>query len=167
MYRKMEDFLKDYESLINNTTKMFEKLTDQNINQAIIDGHRTLGQIAWHIVTTIPEMMNRTGLAVSSIEHEAPPPNTAVEIINGYKTVAEQLNSELKSKWNDQTLEQMDDMYGQQWPRMMTLKILIHHEIHHRGQMTILLRQANQSVPGVVGPSKEEWSQWGMEPPAY
>jgi len=76
MYRKMEDFLKDYESLINNTTKMFEKLTDQNINQAIIDGHRTLGQIAWHIVTTIPEMMNRTGLAVSSIEHEAPPPNT-------------------------------------------------------------------------------------------
>jgi len=58
-------------------------------------------------------------------------------------------------------------MYGQQWPRMMTLKILIHHEIHHRGQMTILLRQANQSVPGVVGPSKEEWSQWGMEPPAY
>ena len=31
------------------------------------------------------------------------------------------------------------------------------------GQMTVLLRQAGSSVPGVMGPAKEEWTQMGME----
>jgi len=38
------------------------------------------------------------------------------------------------------------------------------HQAHHRGQMTVLMRQAGMKVPGVYGPSKEEWSAFGMEP---
>lgn len=30
------------------------------------------------------------------------------------------------------------------------------HEIHHRGQLTILMRQAGITVSGLYGPSKEE-----------
>ena len=167
MYRKLDDFLKDFESLSKSTTQVFEKLTDQSLTTATAEGHRTLGQIAWHIVTTIPEMMSHTGLAMSSINHEAPPPEVAAQIIDGYKTVTNELLKEIKSKWNDKSLEEVDDMYGQQWPKMKTTKILIHHEIHHRGQMTVLLRQAGQTVPGTAGPSKEEWVNYGMEPPAY
>jgi uncharacterized damage-inducible protein DinB len=38
------------------------------------------------------------------------------------------------------------------------------HEIHHRGQMTVLMRQAGLKVPGVYGPSREEWTAYGMPP---
>jgi uncharacterized damage-inducible protein DinB len=38
------------------------------------------------------------------------------------------------------------------------------HQCHHRGQMTVLMRQAGQKVPGIYGPAKEEWSSMGMEP---
>ena len=31
--------------------------------------------------------------------------------------------------------------------------------------MTILMRQAGLKVPGVMGPSREEWSQLGMKAP--
>jgi uncharacterized damage-inducible protein DinB len=47
----------------------------------------------------------------------------------------------------------------------MTLQILIRHEIHHRAQMTVLMRQAGLKVPGIYGPSRDEWQAMGMTPP--
>jgi len=41
------------------------------------------------------------------------------------------------------------------------------HELHHRGQLTVLMRQAGLVVPGIFGPAQEEWTRYGMEPPAY
>ena len=32
---------------------------------------------------------------------------------------------------------------------------LINHQNHHRGQMTVLMRQAGLTVPGVYGPAKK------------
>jgi uncharacterized damage-inducible protein DinB len=53
-------------------------------------------------------------------------------------------------------------MYGQEWPRRLVLSGLMHHESHHRGQMTVLMRQAGLKVPGVFGPAREEWAAYGM-----
>ena len=52
-------------------------------------------------------------------------------------------------------------MYGEKWPRGMSLSALMAHETHHRGQMTVLMRQAGLPVPGVYGPAKEEWAAMG------
>ena len=51
------------------------------------------------------------------------------------------------------------NMYGQVWKRTSVLSSLIAHQAHHRGQMTVLMRQAGLKVPGVYGPSKEEWAE--------
>ncbi len=61
-------------------------------------------------------------------------------------------------------LSEMIPMYGEQWPRGLALAMLISHETHHRGQMTVLMRQAGVPVPGVSGPSREEWEAMGMPP---
>ena len=71
------------------------------------------------------------------------------------------------SKWNDEALEVIDEMYGEKWARGQTLRILLDHETHHRGQMTVLLRQAGETVPGIFGPAKEEWGRYGMETPPW
>ena len=42
-----------------------------------------------------------------------------------------------------------------------TLFYLIAHQTHHRGQMTVLMRQAGLRVPGIYGPAKEEWAAFG------
>ena len=62
-------------------------------------------------------------------------------------------------------MEIEDDMYGEKWKRGMTLQGLIHHEIHHRAEMIVLMRLAGLPVPGLYGPTREEWTQYGMEPP--
>jgi len=56
-------------------------------------------------------------------------------------------------------------MYGEQWSRAKTLQVLIHHQIHHRAQMTVLMRQAGLRVPGLFGPAREDWAKMGMSPP--
>jgi len=167
MFRQLDDFLAAYEQLSGSTTRLFARLTDESLAQAITDEHRTVGQIAWHIVVTVPEMMNRTGLGISGVDFESPPPSTSAELVEGYEKVTAELVDAVKTKWNDDTLLETDDMYGQQWQRGFTLTALIQHEIHHRGQLAVLLRQAGQQIPGLFGPSKEEWAQFGMEAPTY
>ena len=39
--------------------------------------------------------------------------------------------------------------------RVFIRAALLHHEIHHRGQMTVLMRQAGLKLPGVYGPSAD------------
>jgi uncharacterized damage-inducible protein DinB len=167
MFRTVKDFISEYRQLNERTGKIFGELTNSNLNQAIKAGYRTLGQLAWHLVVTVPEMMGRTGLPVSSVDHDALPPKTATAILKSYRQVSQELTDAIKANWTDDTLLQSDDMYGEAWMRGKTLFSLITHEIHHVGQMTVLLRQAGAQVPGLYGPSKEEWSQYGMEPPAY
>ena len=72
----------------------------------------------------------------------------------------------ISSNWSDETLLQTDEMYGQTWTRSMTLTALICHLIHHRGQMTVLLRVGGAKVPGLYGPFKEDWAQFDMSTPA-
>ena len=149
----------------NETRKILAELTDRSLAQAVTKDHRTLGRLAWHITTSVGEMMNRTGLQVSGPPDDSPVPATAAAIRAGYDEAAHSLLAEMKAKWKDASLQVEDEMYGQRWKRALTLAILIAHQTHHRGQMTVLMRQAGLKVPGVYGPSKEEWAAMGAPPP--
>lgn len=167
MFRKVEDFLDAYAALNEATLKLFDRLTDDMLDQKVSEGHRTLGQLSWHIVVTVPEMMRRTGMSLSEVDPESPPPRSKDDIVAGYRKVSEALTEAIKAGWEDSTLTEETEMYGQRWRRGFALTALINHEIHHRGQMTVLIRQAGGTVPGLLGPSKEEWSQFGMPDPPY
>jgi len=164
MFRKLDDFFKSWAHEHDATMKVLNTLTDASLSQRVYDGGRTLGYLAWHIAHTISEMMNKTGLNVSGADHTAPAPDSAADIAAAFDASSASLLHELKEKWNDDTLTESDNMYGEEWPRGTTLAILINHQAHHRGQLTVLMRQAGLSVPGVYGPSKEEWAAYGMEP---
>jgi uncharacterized damage-inducible protein DinB len=149
----------------DETRKIFSGLTDKSLSQSEADDHRTLGRMAWHIVQTIPDMANRTGLQMEGPSEDTPVPVSADEIKQAYDKAARTLARQINANWNDETLGVVDDLYGQKWKRGATLYVLIKHEIHHRGQMTVLMRQAGLKVPGIYGPSKEEWTQFGMPEP--
>jgi len=57
------------------------------------------------------------------------------------------------------------NVFGRTLTKAVTLSLLVKHIIHHRGQMTVLLRQAGVRVPGLYGPAREGWAQMGMEAP--
>ena len=165
MFQTIADFEQNWTYEMASSQKQMDQLTDASLSQAVADDHRTLGRVAWHIVTTIPEMMSQTGLKLSSVDHKAPVPATADEIKKAYAKASKELLSAIKSSWDDGTLQTEDDLYGEKWKRGVTLMILVKHEIHHRGQMTVLMRQAGLKVLGFYGPAKEEWANYGGQPP--
>lgn len=109
-------------------------------------------------------MMHRTGLTFETVYDNEPIPSKAKEIVDEYKRTSDGLINEMTKKWNDGTLLSEDDMYGEMWKKGKTLGVLVTHQIHHRGQLTVVMRLAGLKVPGVYGPAKEEWANYGMQP---
>ena len=165
MIHSIEEFLAAWKQESDGTLKIMGALTDESLGRAVTDDHRTIGRMAWHIICTIPEMVGRTGLKIDGPKENDPVPTSAAAIKAAYDRTASSLAEQIKKNWTDATLQVEDDMYGYTWKRGQTLAAVITHEVHHRGQMTVLMRQAGLSVPGVMGPAREEWSQFGMQPP--
>jgi uncharacterized damage-inducible protein DinB len=165
MYAKIAGFVVDWKQETARTAKLFDALTDTSLAQAVLKDDRTLGRLAWHIVLSQREMLGRTGLVPTSVQEDDPVPSTAASIAAAYKAVANEVAALVQTHWADATLAVEDDMYGMRWPRGLTLQVMLRHEIHHRGQMTVLMRQAGLAVPGIYGPSREEWAHRGVAPP--
>ena len=167
MFRKVEDFTKSWPHHRNSVINLLKQLTDASLHQAVCAGHRTIDRLCWHIIATIPEMMARTGLLIhfDGKWEKMPDSLSAANIVDLYTQVSDELIKQIELNWNDDTLLVADDMYGEQWQRGLTLTILISHEIHHLGQLTVLMRQAGLPVPGLYGPSKEEWTQYNAPAP--
>lgn len=161
MYRKLDDFLQDWKFESASTLKVLKNLTDESLNHAVTEDGRTVGDISWHLVLTMGEMMKRAGITVDVPEESSEIP-LSQEIAEAYALGAVSLENELKKQWKDENLSEKVDMYGEQWPKGTVLSTLINHQTHHRGQLTVLMRQAGLRVPGVYGPSREEWEAMGL-----
>ncbi len=164
MIRSIDDFVTVWNQEAGNTLSLFAALSDAAMPQAVTTEHRDLGRLAWHITGTIREMMEKTGLHVDGPEEHAPVPATTAEIVAQYKQSSESFVKALDG-WTDADLDVEDAMYGESWKRALTLQILLLHQTHHRGQMTVLMRQAGLPVPGMYGPAKEDWAKFGMPTP--
>ena len=161
MLRKIEDFQKNWTYEAEMTGKVLRSLTDESLGQKIYPDGRDLGFLGWHLTQTLGEMLGLVGLKIDAPTHDLPRPNSAAEIADAYDQAAASVSEQIAAAWTDETLLQEDEMYGETWSRGLTLFYLITHQAHHRGQMTVLMRQAGVVVPGIYGPAKEEWAAFG------
>jgi uncharacterized damage-inducible protein DinB len=163
MYYKISDFISEFDLETDATLKVMNNLTDKSLNQMVTEKGRSLGKIAWHITCAFGEMGSTALLEVYRAD-EKPMPASAKTIAEEYSKSAASLKAAVLKKWNDDSLNDQINMYGQTWNKSQVLSALLVHQMHHRGQMTILMRQAGLKVPGVYGPAYEEWETMGMPP---
>jgi uncharacterized damage-inducible protein DinB len=160
----IDEFAHTWEEESATTRKVLNQLTETSLAQEVIPGGRTLGRIAWHVAVSLGELTHRLGLGIDCPTEEGDVPGLET-IRSTYDSAAATISPRLREKWSDADLTREFDMYGERWTGASALQMLIRHEIHHRGQMTILMRQAGLAVPGVYGPAREDWAQWGMKAP--
>lgn len=164
LVKSIGDFSTAWKYESESTLKVFANLTDESLNQKVTEEGRSLGFLAWHITQTIGEMMSKAGLSFDNFDENASAPVSAEQIKSEYERLSFKMSSQVNEYWNDNMLDDDLNMYGQTWKRGDVLASLLAHQTHHRGQITVLMRQAGLKVPGVYGPSKEEWATYGMEP---
>jgi uncharacterized damage-inducible protein DinB len=162
MYRKVEDFLTDWKYESEQTLGYFRNIPDNILANKDNENVRTIARLSWHITITLSEMLNKTGLEIDGPDDHAAPPSTMKEIIETYEKLSSEILKQVEENWVDASLTEKIEMYGELWTKGSTLAILIRHQAHHRGQLSILMRQNGCKVPGVYGPSKEEWATYHM-----
>lgn len=161
MFRTIDDFLTVWKEERASTEKIFSTLTDAVLSQKQNEHVRSLGRLAGHITETLREMPHRAGLSVEYKE-ELLNFSSVAEMVGHYSAACDVLEKKIRAEWTDALLDQTVPMYGEEWKRGMVLFSLVTHQAHHRAQMTVLMRLVGLKVPGVYGPSYEEWSAFGM-----
>ncbi|GMK38868.1 hypothetical protein PCCS19_19220 [Paenibacillus sp. CCS19] len=154
MYRVTEDFVQDWAVSAQGTLAVMNSITDETMATAIVEGHSTLGWLAWHLTSTAGFFGQLAGLQIPGVGHGAPIPAHITDIISKYEEINEAYAREAVKLSNEQLVEEID-AFGRKMPRGKFLRLLVDHQTHHRGQMTVLLRQAGLPVPGVLGPTRE------------
>ncbi|USK47896.1 DinB family protein [Bacillus sp. CMF12] len=165
MYHSLSDFFKSWEFEAGATSRVLKNLTDESLKQEVTPNQWSLGRIAWHTVTAIKVISSQVGLRFAAPSEDWSVPSSANFIAESYTSSSNNLIEALETHWTDQTLLEQIDFFGTKMTKGSLLLFLNQHQTHHRGQMTILMRQAGLSVPGIYGPSKEEWAQFGMAEP--
>ena len=150
------------------TLSVLEAIPDAAAHTAVGHDHRDLRRMAWHLCETVVEMPGHMGLAVSGFPGapmDTAVPPTMAEIRKVYAAVSASFLEALKPL-NDMALAATYPFYGETWTGAFALSVLVRHQIHHRGQMTVLMRQAGLHVPSTYGPVREAWAGMGLPEPA-
>lgn len=154
MYRDIKDFIDDWERSSDGTLQVIKAITNDKLDQSIADGHNSLGWLAWHLVGATGFFGHFIGLTIPAPGKDEAAPADAAAIAAKYELVAQAIKEEASKLTNAQLIEEIPGFAGPS-TRGKLLRGLIDHQTHHRGQMTVLLRQANLNVPPIMGPTKE------------
>ncbi|WP_374717802.1 DinB family protein [Neobacillus sp.] len=165
MYITIADFIREWNWEASLTQKVLEGLTDDSLSQKVYPEGRTLGRIVWHFTTNIPEYLAHFGLKMDEIEYAEKVPTSAKEIVETFKQISSSAAKAIEEQWTDETLKEVQIAFGRKETNAQILMGLIKHIIHHRGQATVLMRQAGIKPFGVYGPPKEDWIHLGVENP--
>jgi uncharacterized damage-inducible protein DinB len=111
--------------------------------------------LAWHIVATEMRFMDAVAAGEFDMSPRPRPDSikTPPDLLAWYKTNFEQRFDTVRQLSNDQLLKIVDFRGMFQLPAVMYLNFVIHHSIHHRGQLSMYLRPMGAKVPSIYGES--------------
>ncbi len=158
----IDSFLQELEHEAKTTRRVLERVPDNQLGWRPHPKSRTLGELALHVAGTPGEVAK---LAAQS-EIQAPDfkdavPASAAELIPALdQSIA--TARQLLGKMDDATLNGTWRVKrnGQEvlaMPRSALLRsIMLNHWYHHRGQLSVYLRELGVAVPSIYGPSADE-----------
>ena len=112
-------------------------------------------ELAWHIVAT--EMRFMDALPAGAFDFSPRPRPDAIknsQDLNGWYIENFAPRFEKLTKLSPEQLVKIVDFRGMfQLPAVMYLDFVLHHSIHHRGQLSMYLRPMGAKVPAMYGES--------------
>jgi len=160
----IEGMLKELEEEAQTTRRVLERVPDDRLGWRPHQKARTLGQLALHIVMVpggVAQLVSSPSPAPAPQFGPDPSPATSAELIPTLDQSiarAKQLlggmdDAALTSTWR---LTNGDRELFATTRAAMLRSIMLNHWYHHRGQLTVYLRELGVPIPSVYGPSADE-----------
>lgn len=157
MFTTASSFVHEWKQEAAVTQKVLDALTDESLKQEVARDLYSIKSVAWHITGSAYYFPAQLGITFDVPDLRKEAPTSAAEISETYNTVSTRLAEAVSDQVSDEKMNEVVNLFGMDMPVQAVFRLLIQHQAHHRGQLTTLMRQAGLNVPGVYGPSKEEW----------
>ena len=158
-----DGLLADFDHEMGTTRRLLERLPDDRLGWRPHPRSMTLGGLATHL-STIPSWGGRILNDASFDLVGAPPPAaekaSRADILSAFDAVCRETRA---------AMDKTDGEYQSPWtlmrgghqvfsvPRAAAFRsFVLHHVIHHRGQLSLYLRLNDVPVPAIYGPSADE-----------
>ncbi|WP_217593607.1 DinB family protein [Cohnella sp. GbtcB17] len=165
MFASIADFVEEWKREADMTAGLLDSLTDESLRVRIADERRSLGDLAWHLISSI-QFMNALGLSFEGADDGDGASRQASALARDYRSISDRFIDAIRRQWTDANLTDRVEIAGESWSNGDSLRFALMHQAHHRGQMTVLMRQAGLRPPGLYGPTYESWIEQGVAPRA-
>jgi uncharacterized damage-inducible protein DinB len=156
--------LADFDHEMGTTRKLLERVPDDKLSWKPHAKSMSLAELATHL-SRIPQwggtILNEPFFDLAANPPPSQPENTSrAEILAAFDETRKRTRG-----WMDKTDAEYSSLWtlkrgGQQMfslPRVSAFRsFILHHVIHHRGQLSVYLRLNDVPVPAIYGPSADE-----------
>ena len=163
MSNEVETFLNTWDAEAKKTAALLRSLPEGQYDFRPDTGGRSVGELAWHLAEADAYMSYgiergefEMGMRPPGIER----PKTIAELASGYDRVhSEAVQRVRKLTPADLDREIVFFTGAPATVRQILWEFLLHHQIHHRGQLSVLCRLAGGVAPAPYGPNREEMAK--------
>jgi uncharacterized damage-inducible protein DinB len=155
--------LTDYDHEMGTTRRLLERVPDDKLSWKPHAKSMSLGALATHLAG-IPRwaatILNEPAFDLAAAPQPPADERSRAGILDMFDSIARQTRA-----WMDKTDAEYESLWtlkrgGQQIfsvPRVAAFRsFVLHHVIHHRGQLSVYLRLNDVPVPAIYGPSADE-----------
>ncbi len=162
--RLADTLLQELDMEAATTKRVLERIPDARLAWKPADKSRTLGQLALHIAVnpgSVASLASTNPAQLPSFAQPEPSPAATAEVLAALDASVAQAKAILGPMDDAALMETWRVTAGGQelmaMPRMAFLRsIMLNHWYHHRGQLSVYLRELNVPVPSIYGPSADE-----------
>ena len=158
----VNDILQELEQESQATRRVLERLPEQSLQWRPHPKSMSLGQLAMH-VANIPGRIAEISTASFDASTPIPRPeaDSTAQVLEAFEASMVQARQVLRAMSDSELSSPWRMMQGDRelWsiPRGAFLRsVMLNHWYHHRGQLTVYLRQNGVPLPAVYGDSADE-----------
>jgi uncharacterized damage-inducible protein DinB len=159
----IDGMLQELEQEARTTRRVLERIPDDQLGWRPHAKARTLGELAMHVAIVpgaLAQLISSPSPAQIGNFTDPVPKNTA-ELITAHDESIAKAKQALAAMDDDAITATWRLMRGEREllavPRIAMLRsVMLNHWYHHRGQLTVYLKELDVPIPSIYGPSADE-----------
>lgn len=158
--REQQQFLATWAFEAQRNAQLMRALPESQYDFRPEKDWRSIGELAWHLAEGDAYMADAAAKGKFDFESKIPGlerPRTIAELAPAYERVHADAIAKVRALKPEDFDRTMSDFDGKPL-RIgdMLWAYLLHHNIHHRGELVLMCRMAGGVPPGLYGPNREE-----------